>query len=96
MRLDLFLKTSRLIARRRLAQEFCDKGLVSVNEGVAKSSKEIKAGDVIEIKQRDRVTRILVLQIPVTKQVSKNSAGELYRLVGETILENDPLNLGSR
>ncbi len=91
MRLDLFLKTSRLITRRSLAQEYCDKGLISVNDSGAKSSKEIKVGDVIEIRRRDRIVKVLVVQIPTTKQVSKNSAGELYRLIEEKVLENDPL-----
>ena len=91
MRLDLFLKTSRLIARRSLAQEFCDKGLVRVNETAAKSSKEIKSGDVIEIRRRDRVTKVIVVRIPTTKQVSKESAGELYRLIEESLVDNDPL-----
>ncbi len=77
--------------RRSLAQEFCDKGLVAVNETQAKSSKEVKTGDVIEIKRRDRATRILVEQIPTTRQVSKHSAGELYRLIEENVLEDDPL-----
>ena len=49
MRLDLFLKASRLIARRSLAQKFCDAGLVKVNDLTAKSSREIKVGDEIEI-----------------------------------------------
>jgi ribosomal 50S subunit-recycling heat shock protein len=91
MRLDLFLKITRVIPRRSLAQEFCDKGLISVNDDAAKSSKEIKAGDVIEIRRRDRISRILVMQVPTTKQVSKDSAGEFYRLVEEKVLENDPL-----
>ncbi len=89
MRLDLFLKTSRLIPRRSLAQEFCDGGLISVNDTPAKSSKEVKADDVIEIKRRNRLTKLLVLEVPATKQVSKNSAGELYRLLEETVLEDD-------
>jgi ribosomal 50S subunit-recycling heat shock protein len=91
MRIDLFLKISRLIPRRSLAQEFCDKGLIYVNDAVAKSSKEIKAGDVIEIRRRDRISRISVVQIPTAKQISKDSAGELYRLIEEKILEDDPL-----
>lgn len=91
MRLDLFLKTSRLVLRRSLAQDLCDAGLVRVNEAPAKSSKEIKAGDVIEIKRRDRLTQIRVLQIPASKQVSKNSAGELYQILEETRIETDPL-----
>lgn len=91
MRLDLFLKTSRLMPRRSLAQEFCDKGLVAVNETPAKSSKEVKVGDVIEIKRQDRATRILVLQVPTTRQVSKHSAGELYRLIDDKVLEDNYL-----
>jgi ribosomal 50S subunit-recycling heat shock protein len=62
-----------------------------VNEAPAKSSKEIRVGDVIEIRRRDRVTKIEVDQVPTTKQVSKNSAGELYRLIEEKVVENDPL-----
>ena len=91
MRIDLFLKISRLIPRRSLAQEFCDKGLIYVNDAVAKSSKEIKAGDVIEIRRRDRISRISVVQIPTAKQISNDSAGELYRLIEERAVENDPL-----
>ena len=89
MRLDLFLKTSRLIPRRSLAQEFCDGGLISVNNAPAKSSKEVKADDVIEIKRRNRLTKILVLEVPATNQISKNSAGELYRLLEDTVVEDD-------
>ena len=87
MRIDLFLKITRLIARRTLAQEFCDAGLIRVNGGVAKSSKEIKAGDEIEIKRRNRLTKVVVTKVPTTKQVSKDSVDELYRVVEETTLE---------
>ena len=83
MRLDLFLKTSRLIPRRSLAQELCDAGRISVNGTVAKSSKEIKAGDAIEIRRHERITKIVVNTVPQSKQVSKQSAGELYSLVSE-------------
>ena len=89
MRLDLFLKTSRLIPRRTVAQELCDAGRISVNDTAAKSSKDVKAGDEIEIRRRDRVTKILVNIVPTTKQVSKQSAGELYRLVSEERIENE-------
>ncbi len=77
--------------RRSLAQEFCDKGLVAVNETPAKSSKEVKVGDVIEITRRDRATRIFVEQVPTTRQVSKHTAGELYRLLEEKVVEDDLL-----
>ena len=91
MRLDLFLKASRLIARRSLAQEFCDAGLVVVNGSPAKSSKEIKVNDEVEIKRRNRVTKAVVLQVPDKKQMSKAGAESLYKIVAEEILEQDPL-----
>ena len=89
MRLDLFLKTSRLIPRRSLAQEFCDAGKIRVNGTKAKSSKEIKAGDEIEIRRRSRLTRLKVLEIPSQKQVSKQSAANLFEVLNEEILEED-------
>lgn len=92
MRLDLFLKISRLVPRRSLAQEFCDAGLISVNGSTAKSSKEVKVGDEVEIKRRHRHTRIVVEQIPATKQISKGSAGDLYRLIEDTVVADDPLS----
>ncbi len=92
MRLDLFLKVSRLIVRRSMAQEFCDAGVVSVNGAVAKSSKEVKVGDEIEIRRRNRVTTVAVLQVPDKKQMSKTGAEDLYKIVSEkTIAEPDPL-----
>ncbi len=92
MRLDLFLKTSRLIPRRSLAQEFCDAGLISVNGSTAKPSKEVKVGDEVEIKRRSRHTRIVIARIPAAKQISKSSAGELYRLIEETVVADDLLS----
>lgn len=88
MRLDLYLKTSRLIARRSLAQKFCDAGLVKINDLAAKSAREVKAGDEIEIKKNNRLTKIRVLQIPEKKQVSRQDADKLYEIVSEEILEN--------
>ena len=60
MRLDLFLKVSRLVPRRSLAQKFCEAGIVTVGGVVAKASKEIKIGDEIEIRKRDRLTKVRV------------------------------------
>lgn len=91
MRLDLFLKTSRLIKSRSLAQEFCDAGLVTVNDATAKSSKEIKAGDEIEIKKRGLLKRIRVAQVPDKKQVSKSQAENLYELLSEAATEQENL-----
>ena len=92
MRLDLFLKISRLVPRRSLAQEFCDAGLISVNGSPAKSSKEVKVGDEVNIKRRSRHTRIVVEHIPAAKQISKGAAGELYGLIEETVVADDPLS----
>ncbi len=83
MRLDLFLKASRLIVRRSLAQEFCDAGLVKINNLPAKSSREVKRDDEIEIKRHNRLTRIKVLEVPDKKQVSKQDAANLYEIVSE-------------
>ena len=88
MRLDVFLKISRLIARRSLAREFCDAGLVSVNNLQAKSSKGVKANDEIEIRRRNRLTKISVLEIPDRKQLSKAGAGDLYKIISDEIPED--------
>jgi len=87
MRLDLFLKASRLIPRRSLAQEFCDKSLIKVNDAKAKSSKEVKAGDTIEIKRRNRRTVVRILAVPQSKQVSKAAADDLYEILADEVTE---------
>ena len=79
MRLDLFLKASRLIIRRSLAQEFCDAGMVKVNGKTAKSSKEIHQNDEIEINRANRETKVRVLEIPEKKQVSRNRSRRTLR-----------------
>jgi ribosomal 50S subunit-recycling heat shock protein len=83
MRLDLFLKASRLVLRRTLAQQFCDAGRVKVNGLSAKSGKEIKAGDVIQLRRRERILTLKIRQVPATKQVSRNDAADLYEVVSE-------------
>ena len=93
MRLDLFLKTSRLVPRRSLAQEFCDAGLIEVNGTPAKSSKEVKVGDEVTISRRSRVTKITVAAIPAGKQVAKSAASGLYRVISdESNPASDPLS----
>lgn len=89
MRLDLYLKVSRLIKSRSVAQEFCTKGLVQVNGLAARSSKEVKAGDQIMIRRRNRITEYSIESIPVQKQVSKEVAPGLYRVVSEKELADD-------
>lgn len=92
MRLDLFLKASRLIARRSLAQKFCDANRVKINGLAAKSSREVRANDEIEVKKGNRLTRVRVLQVPATKQVSREAAANLYEVVSEEMLDDDLLN----
>lgn len=54
MRLDLFLKESRIIKRRTIAKEYCERGLVMVNQKVAKPSYEVKTGDILTIRFGDK------------------------------------------
>jgi ribosomal 50S subunit-recycling heat shock protein len=77
MRLDKYLKISRLIKRRTVANEACDAGRVLVNGKVAKASADVKVGDVIEIQFGTRSVRIEVLDIQETTR--KDEAKELYK-----------------
>lgn len=77
MRLDKFLKVSRLIKRRTVANEACDAGRVLVNEKPAKASLNVKAGDIIEIQFGLKSVKVEVLDVQET--VKKDEAKELYR-----------------
>lgn len=77
MRLDKFLKVSRLIKRRTVANEACDAGRVLVNDRPAKASAQVKAGDVLEIRFGSKSVRVEVLNVQET--VKKEEAQELYR-----------------
>ncbi|MBA2703112.1 MAG: RNA-binding S4 domain-containing protein [Blastocatellia bacterium] len=87
MRLDLFLKASRLCSRRTIAQKLCDAGRVSVNGNVAKSSHAVKESDEITITGRDKIISARVLAIPHTRQTSRKEAATLYELVSEESIE---------
>ncbi|MGL6200169.1 MAG: RNA-binding S4 domain-containing protein [Lachnospiraceae bacterium] len=79
MRLDKFLKVSRLIKRRTVANEACDAGRVLVNGNPAKASVKVKAGDIIEIQFGTKAVKAEVLDIKDTTK--KDEAAELYRLL---------------
>ena len=79
MRLDKYLKVSRLIKRRPVANEACDAGRIQVNGKVAKASTKVKVGDIIEIAFGDKVVRAEVLSIEETYK--KEEARELYRIL---------------
>ncbi len=81
MRLDLFLKRSRLIPRRALAQQACAAGAVSVNGQVSKGGKSIKVGDVIECRKRNATLRVRVVYLPGSDP-RRNQATSLYEILG--------------
>ena len=76
MRLDKYLKISRLIKRRTVANEACDAGRVLVNDKVAKASVNVKTGDVIEIQFGSKSVKVEVLDVQET--VRKDDAKERY------------------
>ena len=82
MRLDKFLKVSRLIKRRTVAQEVCDSARVFVNNNPAKPAKQLKEGDEIKIEYFSKTLRAKVLKIP-TGNVSINDASGLYEIIEE-------------
>lgn len=77
MRLDKFLKVSRLIKRRTVANEACSAGRVKVNEKTAKSSTEVKIGDIIEIGFGSKLVKVEI--IDVTETVRKDEAKDLIK-----------------
>lgn len=81
MRLDKYLKVSRLIKRRTVANEACDGGRIEVNGRPAKAGYEVKPGDVIAIAMGSRTVRVEVLR--AAEVVRKDEAGELYRELPE-------------
>ena len=77
MRLDKYLKVSRLIKRRTVANEACDNGRISVNGRVVKASYEVKVGDRISLAMGTRTVAVEVLQ--VADNVRKDDAGAMYK-----------------
>lgn len=77
MRLDKYLKVSRLIKRRTIANEACDNGRISVNGKVVKASYEVKVGDKLEISMGPRTVSVEVVQ--VADNVRKDDAGLMYK-----------------
>jgi ribosomal 50S subunit-recycling heat shock protein len=82
MRLDKFLKVSRIIKRRTVAGEACDKQRVSVNGNIAKAGKDVKAGDVIEIRFGSSTLKARVLKVCETAR--KEEADGMYEVLSET------------
>jgi ribosomal 50S subunit-recycling heat shock protein len=79
MRLDKYLKVSRIIKRRTMANEVCAAGRVSINGKQAKPGSEVKTGDIVEIGFGNGTTRIKILKLQET--VRKEEAADLYELL---------------
>ncbi len=77
MRLDKFLKVSRVIKRRTVANDAADSGRISVNGKVVKPSYEVKVGDIVEIKFGDKVSKFQIVKIPV----GQKDLDEIIKLV---------------
>ena len=77
MRIDKFLKISRVIKRRTVANDACDNGRISVNGKIAKASYEVKVGDIVEIQFGDKKTKFEIVQIPNSGKI----IGELIKVL---------------
>ena len=82
MRLDKYLKVSRIIKRRTVAKEACDGGRVTINGKVCKAGAEVKQGDVMEIRFGNRVGRYEITD--VKEVVRKEDAADMYRVLEES------------
>lgn len=79
MRLDKFLKVSRLIKRRTVANEACDAGRIMVNGNIAKASLNVKVGDIIEIVFGTKTVKVRILDLQDTTK--KDEAKELFEYI---------------
>ncbi len=82
MRLDKFLKVSRIIKRRPIAKEVADKGRCQINGKLAKSSSDLKVGDVLRIQFGNRILEVRIDEVKET--VRKEEANELYTVLSDT------------
>ena len=77
MRLDKFLKVSRVIKRRTVANEAADSGRISVNGKIVKPSYDVKVGDIVEIKFGDKISKFEIVQVPTSGRI----VGELVKIL---------------
>lgn len=89
MRLDLFLKVSRLCQRRSMAQELCEAGLVSVNGRTAKSSHTVKLDDEVTLVMRNRRLTVRIRKLPTSRSVSRSEAATLYEIISDEDVSAD-------
>lgn len=79
MRLDKYLKVSRLIKRRTVANEACENGKISLNGRVAKPAADVKEGDIIELTLGERVIKVRVVKI--SEHVTKSDSVDMYEVI---------------
>ncbi|MDO5040964.1 MAG: RNA-binding S4 domain-containing protein [Peptoniphilus sp.] len=79
MRIDKFLKVSRIIIRRPIAKKACDGGRVKINGKVAKAGDDVKVGDILEISFGSGTNKYEILDIK--EQTAKNDAANLYKII---------------
>lgn len=87
MRLDKFLKVSRIIKRRTVAKEVADKGRIQINGLLAKSSSNVKVGDLVKIQFGNKVLEVKVLDLQ--DSTKKEDAQKLYEIISEKRVAND-------
>jgi ribosomal 50S subunit-recycling heat shock protein len=87
MRLDNFLKTSRLCPRRTVAQKLCDAGFVLLNGRPAKPAHVVHVEDELVIRQHDREIVARIIRVPGTRNVSRSDAAQLFEVLSEKQLE---------
>ena len=87
MRLDKYLKVSRIIKRRPVAKEVADKGRIKVNGVLAKSSTDLKVNDQIEVRFGNKVLTVKVLEM--LDSTKKEDASKMYEIISETSIEED-------
>lgn len=81
MRLDKYLKVSRIIKRRTVAKEACESGRVFINGKLAKPSSEVSEEDIIEIKYSERVLKAKIINI--SNHVLKENANQMYEIISD-------------
>ena len=89
MRLDLFLKLSRLCPRRSVAQKLCDAGFVLLNGRPAKPAHSVNVKDEITVCRRDRETIVRVVSVPESRSVSRRDANSLIEMISERELTTE-------
>lgn len=90
MRLDKYLKVSRIIKRRTLAKDICDQGRVSINGNVAKASSEVRVGDLLTLRFGTKEVTAKILAIKENPR--KEEAEQLYEIIAEKRIEADLQN----